>query len=69
MRATISQTRGYGRVQQPARHRRNQHDPSRTAADRVDDVRIADDFLDPHDLEQTIEGYPAPVRGIFIADA
>ena len=28
-----------------------------------------DDFLDPHDLERTIEGYPAPVRGIFIADA
>ena len=28
-----------------------------------------DDFLDPSDIEQTIEGYPAPVRGIFIADA
>ena len=28
-----------------------------------------DDFLDPHDPEQTIEGYPAPVRGIFIANA
>ena len=28
-----------------------------------------DDFLDPHDFERTIEGYPAPVRGIFIADA
>ena len=28
-----------------------------------------DDFLDPRDLDQTIEGYPAPVRGIFIADA
>ena len=28
-----------------------------------------DDFLDPHDPEQTIESYPAPVRGIFIADA
>ena len=27
------------------------------------------DFLDPEDSEKTIEGYPAPVRAIFIADA
>ncbi len=27
------------------------------------------DFLDPDDLEKTIEGYPAPVRAIFIATA
>ena len=27
------------------------------------------DFLDPHDHTRTIEGYPAPVRAIFIATA
>ncbi len=27
------------------------------------------DFLDPDDPEKTVEGYPAPVRGIFIANA
>lgn len=27
------------------------------------------DFLDPDDRSKTIEGYPAPMRGIFIADA
>jgi len=27
------------------------------------------DFLDPDDPEKTIEGYPAPVRAIFIANA
>ncbi|MCF6247035.1 MAG: tRNA 5-methoxyuridine(34)/uridine 5-oxyacetic acid(34) synthase CmoB [Desulfobacula sp.] len=27
------------------------------------------DFLDPNDSEKTIEGYPAPVRAIFIATA
>lgn len=27
------------------------------------------DFLDPEDRRKTIEGYPAPVRGVFIADA
>ena len=27
------------------------------------------DFLDPEDRSKTIEGYPAPMRGIFIADA
>ncbi len=26
-----------------------------------------EDFLDPHDLSKTIEGYPAPVRAIFLA--
>ena len=25
------------------------------------------DFLDPHDPTKTIEGYPAPLRAIFIA--
>ncbi len=28
-----------------------------------------DDFLDPQDPLKTVEGYPAPVRGIFIANA
>lgn len=27
------------------------------------------DFLDPHDPDRTIEGYPAPVRAIFMARA
>ena len=27
------------------------------------------DFLDPRDLDKTVEGYPAPVRAIFIAKA
>lgn len=27
------------------------------------------DFLDPDDISKTIEGYPAPMRGVFIADA
>jgi len=27
------------------------------------------DFLDPTDLDKTVEGYPAPVRAIFIATA
>ncbi|MCP4020351.1 MAG: tRNA 5-methoxyuridine(34)/uridine 5-oxyacetic acid(34) synthase CmoB [Desulfobacteraceae bacterium] len=27
------------------------------------------DFLDPDDPSKTIEGYPAPVRGIFVANA
>lgn len=27
------------------------------------------DFLDPNDVSKTIEGYPAPMRGVFIADA
>ena len=27
------------------------------------------DFLDPHDPDKTVEGYPAPVRAIFIATA
>ena len=27
------------------------------------------DFLDPDDPDKTIEGYPAPVRAIFIARA
>ena len=27
------------------------------------------DFLDPQDIEKTIEGHPAPYRGIFIANA
>jgi len=26
------------------------------------------DFLDPHDTSLTIEGHPAPLRGIFIAE-
>lgn len=26
------------------------------------------EFLDPHDINKTIEGYPAPKRGIFIAE-
>ena len=26
------------------------------------------EFLDPYDISKTIEGYPAPKRGIFIAD-
>ena len=25
------------------------------------------EFLDPHDASKTIEGYPAPKRGLFIA--
>jgi len=25
------------------------------------------DFLDPHDHNKTIEGYPAPMRAVFIA--
>lgn len=28
-----------------------------------------EDFLDPHDPDKTIEGYPAPVRAIFMARA
>lgn len=28
-----------------------------------------DDFLDPNDPEKTVEGYPAPVRAIFLARA
>ncbi|THB78492.1 MAG: tRNA 5-methoxyuridine(34)/uridine 5-oxyacetic acid(34) synthase CmoB [Desulfobacteraceae bacterium] len=28
-----------------------------------------DDFLDPDDPSKTVEGYPAPVRAIFIAEA
>jgi tRNA (mo5U34)-methyltransferase len=28
-----------------------------------------DDFLDPADPQKTVEGYPAPVRAIFIANA
>ena len=27
------------------------------------------DFLDPQDVHKTIEGYPAPKRAVFIADA
>jgi tRNA (mo5U34)-methyltransferase len=27
------------------------------------------DFLDPEDSSKTIEGYPAPKRAVFIADA
>ncbi|MCK5837992.1 MAG: tRNA 5-methoxyuridine(34)/uridine 5-oxyacetic acid(34) synthase CmoB, partial [Desulfobacula sp.] len=27
------------------------------------------DFLDPHDPDKTVEGYPAPVRAIFMATA
>jgi len=27
------------------------------------------DFLDPDDSSKTIEGYPSPMRGVFIADA
>jgi tRNA (mo5U34)-methyltransferase len=27
------------------------------------------DFLDPQDMHKTIEGYPAPKRAVFIADA
>lgn len=27
-----------------------------------------DDFLDPNDPSRTVEGYPAPLRGIFIAN-
>lgn len=27
------------------------------------------DFLDPDDVSKTIEGYPAPMRGVFIAEA
>ena len=27
------------------------------------------DFLDPNDTSKTIEGYPAPLRAIFIAKA
>ena len=27
------------------------------------------DFLDPHDPDKTVEGYPAPVRAIFLAEA
>ncbi|MEY8213807.1 MAG: DUF1698 domain-containing protein, partial [Colwellia sp.] len=27
------------------------------------------DFLDPQDKNKTIEGYPAPQRAIFIANA
>lgn len=27
-----------------------------------------DDFLDPNDPSKTVEGYPAPLRGIFIAN-
>lgn len=28
-----------------------------------------EDFLDPDDPDKTIEGYPAPVRAIFVANA
>ena len=28
-----------------------------------------DDFLDPEDPTRTVEGYPAPVRAIFLADS
>ncbi len=28
-----------------------------------------EDFLDPNDPDKTIEGYPAPVRAVFIARA
>lgn len=28
-----------------------------------------EDFLDPHDHSKTIEGHPAPIRAIFIAEA
>jgi len=27
------------------------------------------DFLDPHDPEKTVEGYPSPVRAVFLAEA
>jgi tRNA (mo5U34)-methyltransferase len=27
------------------------------------------DFLDPHDPDKTVEGYPSPVRAIFLAEA
>ena len=27
------------------------------------------DFLDPHDPDKTVEGYPAPVRAVFLAEA
>ena len=26
-----------------------------------------EDFLDPQDPDKTIEGYPAPIRGVFMA--
>lgn len=32
------------------------------------DTESLEDFLDPNDPSKTIEGYPAPLRGIFIAE-
>jgi len=32
------------------------------------DTQSLSDFLDPNDKSKTIEGYPAPLRGIFIAN-
>jgi len=32
------------------------------------DTESLQDFLDPEDPGKTIEGYPAPKRGIFIAN-
>ena len=32
------------------------------------DTQSLADFLDPNDPNKTIEGYPAPLRGIFIAN-
>jgi tRNA (mo5U34)-methyltransferase len=31
------------------------------------DFHSLKDFLDPNDTSKTIEGYPAPKRGLFIA--
>ncbi|HBY85223.1 MAG TPA: tRNA 5-methoxyuridine(34)/uridine 5-oxyacetic acid(34) synthase CmoB, partial [Colwellia sp.] len=33
------------------------------------DTESLQDFLDPNDSSKTIEGYPAPKRAIFIANA
>jgi tRNA (mo5U34)-methyltransferase len=31
------------------------------------DFETLDDFLDPHDRRKTVEGYPAPMRAVFVA--
>lgn len=33
------------------------------------DTQSLSDFLDPNDPNKTVEGYPAPLRGIFIANS
>ena len=56
------------RVQRHQLPRYLSNQPQRTAQNRLDDLPLTTDFLDPHDHNKTIEGHQAPVRAVIIAE-